>query len=153
MTIYIDIIFLENLFMNYIILFATGIIVKAPLKIIKTIVSSTIGAIYAVVSYMSILEIYSNFLLKILLSIVMVYVAFNSKSAKLFFKHLMIFYLTSFTFGGVSFALLYFINPQKILMEKGVLIGTYPIKIVLAGGIVRLYYNNNIIQKYKRQNY
>ena len=143
MTIYIDIIFLENLFMNYIILFATGIIVKAPLKIIRTLLSSTIGSIYAIISYMSILEINSNFVLKILLSIAMVYIAFSSKSAKLFFKQLMIFYLTSFTFGGVAFALLYFVSPQNILMENGVLIGTYSIKIILAGGMVRLHYNNN----------
>ena len=118
LTIYIDIIFLENLFMNYIILFATGIIVKAPLKIVKTLLSSIIGSVYAVVSYMSILEINSNFLLKIILSIVMVYVAFNGKTARTFFKQLIIFYLTSFTFGGVAFALLYFISPQNILMEK-----------------------------------
>lgn len=129
--------------MNYIILFATGIIVKAPLKIIRTLLSSTIGSIYAIISYMSILEINSNFALKILLSIAMVYIAFNSKSAKLFFKQLMIFYLTSFTFGGVAFALLYFVSPQNILMENGVLIGTYSIKIILAGGMVRLHYNNN----------
>ena len=88
---------------------------------------------------------YSHFLLKIVLSVVMVYVAFNSKKAKIFFKQLIIFYLTSFTFGGVAFALLYFVSPQNILMEKGVLIGTYPIKIVLVGGIVRIYYNNNRI--------
>lgn len=145
MTIYIDVIFLENLFMNYIILFATGIIVKAPLKVIRTLLSSIIGSVYAVVSYMSILEINSNFLLKVVLSVVMVYVAFSSKRAKTFLKQLIIFYLTSFTFGGVAFALLYFVSPQNILMEKGVLIGTYPIKIVLAGGIVRIYYNNNSI--------
>lgn len=118
MTIYIDIIFLENLFMNYIILFATGTILKLPIKIIRTFISSIIGSIYAIVSYMSILEIYSNIFLKVILSITMVFVAFNSKSLKQFLKQLVIFYLTSFTFGGVAFALLYFINPSNILMEK-----------------------------------
>ena len=67
---------------------------------------------------MSVLEIYSNIFLKIMLSITMVYVGFNPKNVKSFFKQLIIFYLTSFTFGGVAFALLYFISPQKILMEK-----------------------------------
>ena len=142
MTIYVDIIFLENLFMNYIILYATGIITRNPIKLIRTFISSTIGSIYAVVSYMSILEIYSNIFLKVILSISMVYIAFNPKNIKKFFKEVKIFYLTSFTFGGVAFALLYFINPQNILMERGVLIGTYPIKIVLVGGIVRIYNNN-----------
>lgn len=145
MTIYIDIIFLENLFMNYIIIYATGIIVKAPIKIIRTFLASGIGGVYAILSYMSMLEICSNLFLKIALSVVMVYIAFNPKNKKIFFKQLMIFYLTSFTFGGVAFALLYFVSPQKILMEKGVLIGTYPIKMVLAGGIVRIHNNNKCI--------
>lgn len=136
MIIYVDIILLENLFMNYIIIFATGIIIKAQIKIFRTLLSSTIGSIYAVLSYMSILEICSNILLKIILSVAMVYIAFKPLNIKLFFKDLMIFYLTSFTFGGVAFALLYFISPQNILMENGVLVGTYPIKMVLAGGIV-----------------
>ena len=145
MTIYIDIIFLENLFMNYIIIFATGIIVKAPIKIIRTFLASGIGGVYAILSYMSMLEICSNLFLKIALSVVMVYIAFNPKNKKIFLKQLMIFYLTSFTFGGVAFALLYFVSPQKILMEKGVLIGTYPIKMVLVGGIVRIHNNNKCI--------
>ena len=145
MTIYIDIIFLENLFMNYIIIYATGIIVKAPIKIIRTFLASGIGGVYAILSYMSMLEICSNLFLKIALSVVMVYIAFNPKNKKIFLKQLMIFYLTSFTFGGVAFALLYFVSPQKILMEKGVLIGTYPIKMVLAGGIVRSHNNNKCI--------
>lgn len=136
MTIYVDIIFLENLFMNYIIIFATGIIIKSQIKIFRTLLSSTIGSIYAVLSYMSMMEICSNIFLKIILSIAMTYIAFKPSNIKIFFKELIIFYLTSFTFGGVAFALLYFISPQKILMENGVLIGTYPIKIVLAGGIV-----------------
>lgn len=118
MTIYVDIIFLENLFMNYIILFATGIIVKAPIKILRTFISSAIGSIYAVITYISDLKIYSNIFLKLILSMTMVYIAFENKSLKQFFKQLIIFYLTSFTFGGVAFALLYFISPENILMEK-----------------------------------
>ena len=118
MTLYIDIIFLENLFMNYIILYATGIIMKVPIKLMRTFLSSAIGSIYAVISYMSVLEIYSNIFLKITLSITMVYIAFNARKLRSFFKQLIIFYLTSFTFGGVAFALLYFISPQNILMEK-----------------------------------
>jgi len=136
LTIYVDIIFLENIFMNCIILFATGIILKTKIKIIRLMCSSIIGSTYAVISYISALEIYSNFLLKIILSLIMVYIAFNPSRIKSFLKYIMIFYLTSFTFGGVAFALLYFISPQNIFFENGVLIGTSPIKIILAGGIV-----------------
>lgn len=145
MTIYLDIIFLENLFMNYIILFATGIIVRVPPKIIRTFISSAIGSIYAIVSYMSILEIYSSLFLKIILSLTMVYIAFGSKSPKMFFKQLIIFYLTSFTFGGVAFAFLYFISPENILMEDRSTNRDIPNKSNSNSWNYRIYYNYNII--------
>lgn len=135
MTVYVDIIFLENLLMNSIILFATAIILKAPIKIVRTIISSTIGSIYAIIIYVSNMQIYSNLFLKVALSAVMVYVAYKPLKSKVFFKSLMIFYLTSFTFGGVTFALIYFVRPQDILFENGVLIGISPIKIIITGGI------------------
>lgn len=136
MTIYVDIIFLENLFMNCIILFAAAIILKIPIKILRILVSSFIGSIYAIIIYTSNLQIYSNVFLKIALSAVMVYVAFHPAKIKTFLKSIMIFYLTSFTFGGVTFALLYFVKPQDILFENGVLIGISPIKIIATGGII-----------------
>lgn len=136
MTIYLDIVILENICMNFIILFATGIINKTKIKYGRIFLASLLGGVYAVVSYMDILEIYSNIFVKILLSICMVYIAFKSEKIKILFKQLLIFYLTSFTFGGVSFALLYFVKPQNIFMRNGVYTGTYPIKIVLISGII-----------------
>ena len=104
--------------MNSIILYATGVIVKSQIKITRILISSIIGSIYAIISYMGILEIYSSIVLKVILSISMVYIAFGSKTLKQFLKQLIIFYLTSFTFGGVAFAFLYFVKPQSILMKK-----------------------------------
>lgn len=136
MTLYVDIIFLENMVMNSIILLATGVIMKTPIKIIRNMISSIIGSIYAIIIYISRLEIYSNVFLKLALSFAIVYIAFNPPNIKSFLKHLIIFYLTSFTFGGVAFALLYFVSPKNIVMQDGVLIGTYPMKIILTGGII-----------------
>ncbi len=136
MTLYIDIIFLENIVMNCIILLATSIILKSRIRILRNLISSTIGSIYAIMIYISHIEIYSNFFLKLILSFIIIYIAFKPATLKSFLKHLVIFYLTSFTFGGVAFALLYFVNPKNILLQDGVLIGTYPIKMILMGGIV-----------------
>lgn len=136
MTVYLDIVLLENLCMNYIILFATGYLMKIPTKQIRIIAASILGGIYAVIAYLEILPIYSSFGMKIILSIIMVYLAFHPKGIKNLCKKLIIFYLTSFAFGGCAFALLYFVRPQDILMRNGVYVGTYPIKIALLGGIV-----------------
>lgn len=136
MTIYVDIVLLENLCMNYIILFATGFIMKMKLHHIRIILSALVGGVYAILSYMQIFPIYSNMIVKIVLSVCMIYIAFFPKGIKALIKQLVMFYLVSFVFGGCAFALLYFVKPQDIFMRNGVYIGTYPIKIALLGGIV-----------------
>ena len=136
MTIYIDVVFIENLIMNYIILFATGIIIKTKIKHIRLILASALGAIYSIVAYISILEIYSSFILKIILSIIIVYISFNPQNVKNMWKDIVIFYMTSFVFGGAVFALIYIIKPQDILMRNGLFLGTYPLKTIILGAIV-----------------
>lgn len=136
MTIYIDIVLIENLIMNYIILLATGIVAKTQIKHIRLIIASLLGAIYTVISYMKVLEIYSNFLLKLLLSIIIIYIAYNPHRMRKMWKMLLIFYMVSFVFGGAAFALIYFIKPQDIIMRNGLFLGTYPLKTVILGAIV-----------------
>lgn len=82
--------------------------------------------------------IYLNLISKILLSIAMVYIAYTPKNLKSLIKYIIIFYLTSFVFGGCAFFLLYYIKPQQILYKNGFLTGTYPIKIAFMGAIVGL---------------
>lgn len=135
MTIYIDIVLLENLVMNYIILLGTGYIIKARIKHIKLIISSLIGAIYALLAYMEIFPIYANFITKMILAICMIYIAFKPKKIKGLIKELIVFFLVSFSLGGCAFALLYMIKPQEIFVKDGVYIGVYPLKIALLGGI------------------
>ncbi len=136
MTIYVDVVLMENLMMNYIILLATGLILKLKLKHIRLIIGSLIGAIYSIVAYTGFLEIYSSFILKIILSIIIVYIAYNPQSVKTLSKELLFFYLTSFVFGGAAFALIYIVKPQDILMKNGLFLGTYPLKTVILAAIV-----------------
>lgn len=136
MTIYIDIVLLENLVMNYIILLATGIILKIKIKHLRLIIASLIGAIYSIFGYISNIKIYSNMILKVILSVIIIYVAYNPQNVKKMWKQLLVFYLTSFAFGGASFALIYIIKPQDILMKNGLFLGTYPLKTVILAAII-----------------
>lgn len=138
MTIYLDIILCENLLMNYIILFATYVIIKPKTKHpqIRMILSSLLGSIYAIIIYLNILSIYTNLLAKITLSVVMVYIAFAPPNIKQLLKQILIFYLVSFIFGGCTFALIYFLKPENVEMKNGVFVGTYPIKVGLIAGII-----------------
>ena len=87
MTIYIDIVLIENLLMNYIILFATGVILKIHIKHVRLILASFVGAIYTIIAYISGLKIYSNFFLKFILSVIIIYIAFNPNQLKKLLKY------------------------------------------------------------------
>lgn len=141
MTIYLDIIFAENILMNFIILFTTLIIIKVKIEKqqIRLLISSTIGSVYAIIVYLNILKIYSSILVKIILSIVMIYIAFNPKNINQLFKELLTFYLISFVFGGCTFALIYFIKPENVKINNGVFVGIYPIKVTLIAGIIAFF--------------
>ena len=134
MTVYLDIIFFENTLMNYIILFACVVLLKIKFKKFRLIIASMVGAVYTIVMYLNIIPIYSNFIMKFILSIVIVVIAFKPNKMKQMIKELVIFYLVSFVFGGCVFALMYFLKPQLVQMKNGMFVGTYPIKVAVIGG-------------------
>ena len=135
-TIYIDIIFLENLIMNSIILYATAIILKIRPKTLRIIISSSIGSIYAIITYITEIEIFTSVILKAILAVIMVYVAFNPQSFQKMWKQVAIFYLTSFVFGGVTLYLIYYIKPQEVFIRNGMFVGEYVLKVIMLGAIV-----------------
>ena len=122
--------------MNSIILYATSIILKLKPKLFRILISSAIGSIYSIILYITEMKIYSSIISKIILSIIMTYVAFNPQNVKKMWKQILIFYLTSFVFGGVALYLIYFLKPQDILIKNGMYVGENILKIILLGGIV-----------------
>ena len=136
MTIYIDIVLIENLIMNYIILFTTAVVLKIKVNHIRLILASLLGAGYSIIAYMGIIKVYSSIILKIILSVLIIYIAFNPQNIKKMCKDLLLFYLVSFVFGGAAFALIYIIKPQNILMKNGLFLGTYTLKTVMLGAVV-----------------
>lgn len=136
MTIYLDIVFFENFILNYIIILSTAIISKSKIKLTSIMLSSTIGGIFSILNYLMNINSLENMILKIIISILMMLIAFNEYKIKKLIKQLLFFYLVSFTFGGIAFMLLFFIKPQNIIMKSNHLVGTYPIKITILAGIL-----------------
>lgn len=66
----------------------------------------------------------------------MIYIAFKPLKPKLMLKQLLVFYMTSFVFGGAALSLIYFIKPEQAITQNGVYFGNYPLKAVFLGGIV-----------------
>jgi len=148
MTIYIDIIVIENIFMNYLILFICKKIINENTSNLRIILSSLIGTIYAI----SVLffEDLNNAIIKIWFSIIMILVAFRNYKPKKIFFNTITFYVISFVFGGAVYALMYLINPEAIYINNGKMYtGYYPYKIVFITGIFGVLTFNKIFKKIK----
>lgn len=66
----------------------------------------------------------------------MIYISFFPKSPKEMLKMLVLFYLTSFVFGGAALGVIYAVNSNKITIQNGVLVGNYTIKTIFFGVII-----------------
>lgn len=122
--------------MNYIILYATGTILKIKMSYLKIFAASLIGAIYASIEYIINLNLYSNIFIKIILSLIIVYVAYFPQNFKSMCRELVVFYVTTFTFGGIATYLIYVLKPQNIIIKNGMFVGTYVLKVIFIGAII-----------------
>lgn len=66
----------------------------------------------------------------------MCYIAFTPNNPKKMLKQLLIFYMTSFVFGGAALCLIYFIQPNQAMTKNGLFSGNYTLKAVFLGGII-----------------
>ena len=126
MVVYVDVLFSENFILDGIIILATSIICHTRLSIKKWVLASLVGSLGSTVGF--IMNVHS-WLLKGILSILIILMAFGWKNRKHFMKHLSVLYLTTFTFGGASFCFLFLIDTKKIIYQAGHFLGYYPVKM------------------------
>lgn len=119
MEVYLDILILENIVVNYLILWTSGKLSKIRTTNLRLFLGALVGALYA--AFMIIrpdIKIFYTVGAKILLSAAMVAIAFVSNRLVSFLKALILFYISTFVFAGASFALIY-LNSQKALIRNG----------------------------------
>lgn len=133
MTIYIDIVLMENFILNYIILLSTAMISKSKQSILRFSLSSLIGALFSFLGYIIKLNIYIEIVLKILISIIMVKIAFNNIKITKLITNLSQFYLISLFYGGCAFFIMFLLENREIYTKNQLFDTSYPLKVILLG--------------------
>ncbi len=130
--VYADIILLENLIMNYLILWSTARLARYNYSKAKLAAASILGAVYALLSYFPEYAFLFRFFIKVLFSLLIVIIAYTPAYIGLLAKLTGIFYIVSFIFGGAAFGLFYFINGLDLTKNGVSYIGGFPAKILFA---------------------
>lgn len=100
LVVYIDLIFLANLFIDGILLALTAWMRKAKLKWWRLALSSMVGALYVVMMFVPQLSFLFTFLIKFSLSLIMLWIAFGFTSLQSYLHHLGAFYMVNFAAAG-----------------------------------------------------
>jgi stage II sporulation protein GA (sporulation sigma-E factor processing peptidase) len=145
--IYIDVLVLENIVMNYLILAMTAKFSKSKTSGFRLFSGALVGASYVIIMLLlPDVKIYYTAFAKIVLSMVIVTVAFAPGKLKDFFKTLAIFYISTFIFAGAAFALLY-INQTGGFIRNGMVYVFWETKwtvlflsIIMVGIIGRIFW-------------
>lgn len=147
MDIYLDVLFLENVIINYFILLVTAKLSKTGTSSLRLTIGAALGALYVIVLVLLPgMRIYGTIAAKILLSMVMVAVTFAPEKIKAFVKILALFYLSTFVFAGASFAFIYF-NQSGGIVRNGIFYVFWRSKwvvlilaFIMVGIIVRIFF-------------
>ncbi len=140
MKIYIDLLFFINFAFDFLLLLTTSIILKRNASINRILISSFIGGLSLLVLFININTI-ELFIFKIIISILMIIVAFSYKNIRYTIKNLLYFYTSSIVLGGF----LYYLNIEFSYKHEGIIFYhnglsiNYIILIILSPIILYLY--------------
>ena len=133
MTVYIDLVCIINFIYDFLILLTVSFTLKRNRKIYYYILSSLIGVLSIFLLFLKINNVIL-FLLKILISVIMVIVAFGYKSIKYTISNIIYFYMTSIVLAGF----LYLIKGNSYNFNLN-----YIVLLIIGPIILFIYYKSN----------
>lgn len=147
MYIYVDVVFFMNTIMNTVILFLTGRAAGINYKWWRILATACLGSIYVLCGVLPQVSILYTAPFKLLISVIMIVMAFGVRPVRVLFLLVGIFYIVSFILGGAVFGWLFFwqtnyhfgsnINLIPVNLSWTQLVGGSCLGIILIALIVR----------------
>ena len=154
MKIYIDIILLINFGFDLILLLSVGIILRRKTSIKRLLIGSIIGSITVLSLFIS-MNSYILFLLKIIISIIMVITTYDFKDIKYTLNNLFYLYTSSIVLGGFLYLInlnFSYKNTGLVFYHNGLSINII-IMIILSPIIIYIYIKQSLSLKNNYANY
>jgi len=112
MEYYVEYIFAENFFVDFILLFITGNLIKKKIIYKRLIASSLIGALYVILIAYFGKVFMTYFIVKISISVLMIIVAYDSSGIMTNIRVVICFYIVTLIMVGIITALYYFTDDK-----------------------------------------
>lgn len=118
-TVYADVLLALNFFINYFLLLSVGRIMRIPISRTRICLGASFGAICSLTLFLPRMNIVLEGMLKILISSVMILIAFRIRKRRSFGKLLFVTCAVTFGFGGAMLALWLTVAPKGMYYRNG----------------------------------
>ncbi len=107
MVVFADIVFIENIIINYFLLVMTTKVMETNYKIKKAVLSASVGSCMAVIGLYDNFNFIYSFFFKLITALIMIIILFYKKKYILYLKGLVTFIFISFIVSGICIAINY----------------------------------------------
>lgn len=150
--IYVDVLFIINFIIDYILLSVTSFFAKKTPTVFKMCTSSSIGALYSVTAFFMPQNSFFSLFMSVLIAFLMVFVAFGIKRATLLIKDTALFYLVCVCTSGIGFWVVFSGKMSQTAISNGVFyadIDAYTLLLVFIFSILTIHTATGYIKKQK----
>ena len=112
MSIYLDVLIILNIYVNYFLLKATAKLTHTKLHSSKCVISALVGSIFSLVILLPPLNFFISFNIKLLAATIVVAIAFGISDKKRLIKMTLFFFSINFIFAGVMLSVYILIQPS-----------------------------------------
>lgn len=136
LVLYVDILIILNLFIDYFLLLSSAVLLKQNIKRLRLIFAAILGSLSSLFIFLPTLHPIVTVFIKLMIGFCLVLVAFGYKSKIIFIKTVLLFFAENLIFIGVMFCLWMFVSPPGMLWKNGITyIAISPI-ILIVGSII-----------------
>ncbi len=148
MVIYVDVLFVINFFITYLLLLFTSALLKQKAGMARMLLASLEGGLYSLVILAESLSVFTTLVGKLAVSLLIVFTAFGFKRLLVFAKATALFYFSNMLFLGIISALMLAFKTNAIAVENGVayfdisariLIISAAIAYIISIAVIKLY--------------
>lgn len=131
MTVYVDVLFVLNFFITYLLLMITKTLTKSTAKTIRMLLGAFAGAVYSLVIFLPELNFFVTLAGKLAASALIVFIAAGFGRLSVFIKTLLCFYFSNMIFLGIILALWMTVKPKGIVINNNAVYFDIPAAVLL----------------------
>ena len=120
MVVYVDVLLILNLFVDYFLLLGCCVLMKIDVKKKRLIFGAVVGSLFSLIIFVAEFSFLLFLFFKIASGLVLVAATFGFSSKKVFIKAFLVFLLENFVFAGVMFCVWVACSPPGMLWKNGI---------------------------------